>query len=214
MFGSGFKLELALEEITYTFHHHLDERHPVFDALWHDDCRVDVVALLMGDDALSGSLHITGCHSCLQVDGGSRHRVVDGNLSRSRHVALKVFALDQTYLELAHDVLEVEADRGVGCLDVLAGGKEQVACLVTAGCSCRLRGTLVEGYAERLVCRAAYALYVWVVSVGVVGAFVPIEGACGFPFAAIVGERFVVHEIAAYFEWSLAFCHVETYLVV
>ena len=75
-------------------------------------------------------------------------------------------------------------------------------------------GYSVESYAERLVCRAAYALYVWVVSVGVVGAFVPIEGAGGFPFAAIVGERFVVHEIAAYFEWSLAFCHVETYLVV
>ena len=33
----------------------------------------------------------------------------------SRHVSLKVFALDQMYLELAHDVLEVEADRGVGC---------------------------------------------------------------------------------------------------
>lgn len=182
MFGSGFKLESALVEITYTFHYHLDEWSSVFDALRHDDGRVDVVALLMGDDALLGSFHITGCYACLKVDGCCRYRAVDGYLGMGRHVSLKVFALDQAYLELAHDVLEVEADRGVGCLDVLAGGKEQVACLVTAGCSCRLRGTLVEGYAERLVCRAAYALYVWVVSVGVVGAFVPIEGAGGFPF--------------------------------
>ena len=80
MFGSGFKLESALVEITYTFHYHLDEWSSVFDALRHDDGRVDVVALLMGDDALLGSLHITGCHACLKVDGGCRYRAVDGYL--------------------------------------------------------------------------------------------------------------------------------------
>ena len=80
MFGSGFKLESALVEITYTFHYHLDEWSSVFDALRHDDGRVDVVALLMGDDALLGSFHITGCHACLKVDGGCRYRAVDGYL--------------------------------------------------------------------------------------------------------------------------------------
>ena len=114
MFGSGFKLESALVEITYTFHYHFDEWSSVFYALRHDDCRVDVVALLMSDDALLGSLHITGCHACLKVDGGCRYRAVDGYLGMGRHFSLKVFALDQAYLELAHDVLEVEADRGVG----------------------------------------------------------------------------------------------------
>ncbi len=162
----------------------------------------------------SGSFHITGCHACLQVDGGCRYRAVDGYLGRVGMSPSKSSPLIRRILSLLMMCLKLRLIGEVGCLDVLAGGKEQVACLITAGGSCRLWGALVEGYAERLVCRAAYALYVWVVSVGVVGAFVPIEGAGGFPFAAIVGERLVVHEIAAYFEWSLAFCHVETYLVV
>ena len=110
MLGSGFKLELALEEIAHAFHHHLDERHSVFDALRHDDGRIAGFIVLMGDDALSGSLYLTGCHSCLQVDGGSRHRVVDGYLGRGRHVALEILSFYQANLELAHDVLEVERD--------------------------------------------------------------------------------------------------------
>ena len=71
MLGSGFKLELALEEIAHAFHYHLDEWHSVFDALWHDDGRIAGFIVLMGDDALSGSLYIAGCHTSLQVDGGS-----------------------------------------------------------------------------------------------------------------------------------------------
>ena len=56
MFGSGFKLESALVEITYTFHYHLDEWSSVFDALRHDDGRVDVVALLMDQPSLRISM--------------------------------------------------------------------------------------------------------------------------------------------------------------
>lgn len=104
---------------------------------------------------------------------------MDVNRSRGRHIALKVLALDEANLQLAHDVLEVEVDRRSRCGDALAGGIEQVACLVAAECLGCLWRTLVGAHAEWLVFYAAHALYVWVVSVGIVAALVPVEGACG-----------------------------------
>ncbi len=213
MLRARLKLKLALEQIAHTLHDDLDERHAVFHTLGHYDGRVNEVILLFGSDGLPSALHIARSHTSLQVDGGSRHSVVDVDICRRRHVALEVLSLHQTYREFAHDVLEGEVYGRCRSRDALACGKEQVAGFISAQSSVCLLCALVETHAERLVFDAAHSLYVGIVSIGIICAFVPVECALGGPVAAVIGQSLIVHQVAAYLQSCIRCCHIETYLV-
>lgn len=175
MFCARLELELALIEIAHSLHHHLYERLTIVNALRHNDSRKACVAVLMCYDGLARALHIACSHTSLKVDGGSRHGAVYIYLGVGGHVALKIFSLYKAYLELAHDMLEGQAYRRIRCLDVLAGGKEEVARLITAESGGCPGGALVGADTERLVRDAAYSFYEWIVSVGIEQSFVPIQ---------------------------------------
>ena len=162
---------------------------------------------------LARAFDIACCHACLKVYGGRRHGVVDVDICCCWHLALKVLALNEPYLYLAHYVLEGKVDGRCRCLYALGGGKKQVAGLVAAGrCSC-LGRALVSGHTEGLVVDAAHTLHVGIVGIGVVGAVVPIERSCGGPTAAVVGQCLVVHQVAAYLQRCVGLCHIQAYAV-
>ena len=46
-------------------------------------------------------------------------------------------------------------------------------------------GALIQNYAEGLVCNAAYIFHVGIVSIGSIGALVPVEGSGCRPFASV-----------------------------
>ena len=210
MFRTGLEKELALEEIAHAHHLHLDERLTVVDALRHDYRRIACIAVLMGYDGLACALNVACRHSCLQVDGGCGHGVVDVYLGGGGHVALEVLTLYQANLQFAHDVLEGESYGRIRSLDVLGCGEEKVARLVSAESGSCLLGALVGAYAERLVGYARHILHVRIVGVGIVRPLVPIQRATGFPFVAVEGERLVVHQIACQLQRFFRVGYVQT----
>ena len=162
---------------------------------------------------LARAFDIACCHACLKVYGGRRHGVVDVDICCCWHLALKVLALNEPYLYLAHYVLERKVDWRCRCLYALGGGKKQVAGLVATQGRGRLGRALVCAHTERLVAYAAHTLHVGIVGIGVVGAVVPIERSCGGPTAAVVGQCLVVHQVAAYLQRCIGLCHIQAYAV-
>lgn len=208
------KLELALEKIAHTLHHHLDERLSVVNALRHYDGRIARIAVLMCRDGLARALHIACSHSSLKVHGGCWHGVVDIHRGGGGHVALEILTLYQTYLQLTHDMLEGESDWGDRSHDVLACCKKQVARLITAESGGCLGCALVGADAEGLVGDAAYPFDVRIVSVSIEQTFVPKQGAAGSPFVAVKGESLVVNQIAAQLQRGIYISYIQTYSVI
>ena len=213
MLHARLEHELAFKQVAHALHHHFHERLAVVYALRHDDGRVGVGSFLLRLYGLARAFDIACCHACLKVYGGRRHGVVDVDICCCWHLALKVLALNEPYLYLAHYVLERKVDWRCRCLYALGGGKKQVAGLVATQGRGRLGRALVCAHTERLVAYAAHTLHVGIVGIGVIGAVVPIEGSCGCPTAAVVGQCLVVHQVAAYLQRRIGLCHIQAYAV-
>ena len=213
MLHARLEHELAFKQVAHALHHHFHERLAVVYALRHDDGRVGVGSFLLRLYGLARAFDIACCHACLKVYGGRRHGVVDVDICCCWHLALKVLALNEPYLYLAHYVLERKVDWRCRCLYALGGGEKQVAGLVATQGRGRLGRALVCAHTERLVAYAAHTLHVGIVGIGVVGAVVPIERSCGGPTAAVVGQCLVVHQVAAYLQRCIGLCHIQAYAV-